>query len=359
MLYVLLAMLFVLGSAFGSFINVCVFRLPYEKSLIWPGSRCGSCYKPIRWYDNVPLLGYWILGGRCRMCGATFSIRYFFVELLTGLCFSGLFYLEFVLNVHNLPIVKQNAGMIAMGLVPCQLWLFFSVHAALVSFLLTASLIDFEHFEIPLPLTVAGTCIGLVFSVLFPWPWPDNLPAGPALARPGAAIWQLGGVGPPATGSLYPWPLWWPLPGWLQPGGNWQTGLATGLGGMLAGMVMLRAIRFVFGLGRGKEGLGIGDADLMMMAGAFIGWQPIVVAFFVSVFPALVVGLGHLIVRGNQEMPFGPSLALGVVATMLGWKWIQPFVEIVFFSGPFLAALAGGGLVILLVASFAIRIVRR
>jgi leader peptidase (prepilin peptidase)/N-methyltransferase len=359
MLYVLLAGLFVLGSAFGSFINVCVFRLPYEKSLLWPGSRCGSCYKPIRWFDNVPLLGYWILGGRCRMCGATFSIRYFFVELLTGVCFVGLFYLEIVLNVHNLPLVKQHAAEIAMGLVPCQLFFFFMAHVTLVCFLLTASLIDFEHFEIPLPITVTGTIFGLVFSVLFPWPWPDNLPAGPAMARAGVNIWQLGGAGPPPTGSLYPWPLWWPLPAWLQPGGNWQTGLATGLGGVLAGMLMLRAIRFVFGLGRGKEGLGIGDADLMMMAGAFIGWQPIVVAFFVSVFPALLVGLGHLIIRGNQEMPFGPSLALGVLVTMLGWEWIRPFVDIVFFSGPFLAALAGGGLVILLVASFAIRVVRR
>jgi leader peptidase (prepilin peptidase)/N-methyltransferase len=128
---------------------------------------------------------------------------------------------------------------------------------------------------------------------------------------------------------------------------------------MLAGMLMLRAIRFVFGLGRGKEGLGIGDADLMMMAGAFIGWQPIVVAFFVSVFPALLVGVGQLVVRGNQEMPFGPSLALGILITMLTWHWIDPLVRIVFFTGPFIAALAGGCMVVLLIASFAIRIIRR
>jgi leader peptidase (prepilin peptidase)/N-methyltransferase len=359
MLYALLAGLFVVGAAFGSFINVCVFRLPYEKSLLWPGSRCGSCYKPIPWYDNIPLFGYWILGGRCRMCGASFSIRYFFVELLTGLCFAGLFYLEVILNVHDLPIIKQYAAQIGMGQIPWQMWLFFAVHATLLCFLLTASLVDLEHFEIPLTVTVTGTIFGLIFSVLFPWPWPDSVPAVVAMGRPAAANGPFGGIGPPATGSLYPWPLWFPLPGWLQPGGNWQTGLVTGLGGMLAGVLVLRAVRFVFGLGRGKEGLGIGDADLMMMAGAFIGWQPVVVAFFVSVFPALLVGLGQLIIRGNQEMPFGPALALGVLITMLGWKWISPFVEIVFFNGPFLAALAGGGLVVLLIASFALRVVRR
>jgi leader peptidase (prepilin peptidase)/N-methyltransferase len=145
----------------------------------------------------------------------------------------------------------------------------------------------------------------------------------------------------------------------LQPGGNWQTGLATGLAGMFAGMLMLRAIRFVFGLGRGKEGLGIGDADLMMMAGAFLGWQPIVVAFFVSVFPALLVGVAQLIARGNQEMPFGPSLALGILITMLTWHWIDPLVRVVFFTAPFIAALAGGCMIVLLIASFAIRIIRR
>jgi leader peptidase (prepilin peptidase)/N-methyltransferase len=361
MLYALLAGLFLMGAAFGSFINVCVFRLPYEKSLLWPSSRCGTCYKPIPRFDNIPLLGYWVRGGRCRMCGASFSIRYFIVELLTGLGFAGLFYLEVILNVHNLPVLKQNAGQIGMESVLWQILLFFAVHVTLLCFLLTASLVDLEHFEIPLSVTVTGTICGLIFSALFPWPWPDSIPAGPLAGQPARGLLQLAPVGPPPTASLYPWPLWYPLPGWLQPGGNWQTGLATGLGGMFAGMLMLRSVRFVFGLGRGKEGLGIGDADLMMMAGAFIGWQPIVVAFFVSVFPALLVGLGHLIIRGNQEMPFGPALALGVLITMLCWRWIgeAQAIRMVFFSGPLLAALAGGGLVVLLLASFAIRVVRR
>src|SRR5262249_50510800 len=80
--------------ALGSFINVCVSRLPYEKSLLWPGSRCGSCFQPIKLLDNIPLVSYWVLRGRCRTCGARFSIRYFLVELFTALAFAGLFYLD-------------------------------------------------------------------------------------------------------------------------------------------------------------------------------------------------------------------------------------------------------------------------
>src|SRR5437879_3802577 len=97
----LLAM-FVLGAVVGSFLNVCIYRLPLEKSLLWPGSRCGHCQQPIRWYDNIPLLSYWWLRGRCRTCGQTFSPRYFLIELLTAASFAGLCYLEVEKNVHHL-----------------------------------------------------------------------------------------------------------------------------------------------------------------------------------------------------------------------------------------------------------------
>ena len=65
---------FCVGAAVGSFLNVCIYRLPLERSLVWPGSRCGYCLQVIRWYDNIPLVSYWVLRGRCRTCGATFSL---------------------------------------------------------------------------------------------------------------------------------------------------------------------------------------------------------------------------------------------------------------------------------------------
>src|SRR5438132_12838729 len=87
-----LALAFLFGAAVGSFINVCVARLPYEKSLFWPGSRCGSCYQRIRFWDNIPLIGYLVLRGRCRTCRARFPVRYFIVELVTALAFTPLAY---------------------------------------------------------------------------------------------------------------------------------------------------------------------------------------------------------------------------------------------------------------------------
>src|SRR5262249_60793370 len=99
---------------------------------------------------------------------------------------------------------------------------------------------------------------------------------------------------------------------------SWKTGLLTGLAGVAAGTLMLRVVRFSFNKGRGIEGLGVGDADLMMMAGAFVGWQPVIVAFFVSVFPARLFGVRQIIRKGDQPLPYGPSLPLGTLPPPLG-----------------------------------------
>jgi leader peptidase (prepilin peptidase)/N-methyltransferase len=351
--------LFLLGASWGSFINVCVHRLPFEKSLIWPGSRCGTCFQAIRWYYNLPLVSYWWLRGRCKVCGARFSIRYFLIELFTGLCFVGLFYVEIIQNVYDFDLLKDHSYLFRP--LPFQIWALFIYHATLVSFLIAASFIDLEHLEIPLSLTITGTFIGLLGSLFWPWPWPNTISPSFSPHRPtivDGGFWQfLPNVELPKIG-LQPWPVWYPLPDWL-PAGSWKLGLANSLAGVVAGVVLVRGIRLVFGLGRGKEGLGIGDADLMMMAGAFLGWQPVVMAFFVSVFPALFMGIFQLVRRGNQEMPFGPALALGIVITMLCWRFIGPAVQLYFFSGPLFLIAVVGGAVFLFIASFMLRIVRR
>jgi leader peptidase (prepilin peptidase)/N-methyltransferase len=128
--------------------------------------------------------------------------------------------------------------------------------------------------------------------------------------------------------------------------------------GALVGTLLLRAIRFLFSLGLGIEALGLGDADLMMMAGSFLGWQPIVVAFFIGVFVGLVFGVAQLVLHGDNMMPFGPSLAVGVVITFLCWKWIGPKVQMPFFNSFVILALAGLGGVLMFAASYALRITR-
>jgi leader peptidase (prepilin peptidase)/N-methyltransferase len=357
-------LIFILGAAVGSFLNVCIYRLPLEKSIIWPGSHCGHCLQPIRWYDNLPVLSYLILRGRCRTCATPYSPRYLVIELATALCFVGLFYLEVVLNASNLDAAVLGGQRFADG--RFVIWCF---HTVLFCFLLVASVCDLDYQLIPLSLTVTGTLVGLAWSLVCPWPWP-YLPAEVARAAPPGPFWFMGQIG--LKSALFPWPVWWPLPGLLQPGGNWQTGLATSVAGVAAGTLVLRVVRFLFGFGRGPEftepedpelakqprwfftrwlswaqrvggrALGLGDADLMMMAGSFLGWQPVLAAFVVGVFPGLVLGVGQLVVRGNQPFPFGPALALGVVITWLSWaRWIGPWGQPLLFDGTLLLVMAG------------------
>src|SRR5215471_3192167 len=148
--YYWLAVVFIMGTVVGSFLNVCVARLPLEKSILWPGSRCGSCLQPIRWYDNLPLLSYLLLRGRCRRCGSPFSARYFLIELGTGLGFAGLFYVELVANIHDLEPLQSNDFYIRWGVIPLVGWAVFAFHAILFSFLIVATFCDFDHLEIPL-----------------------------------------------------------------------------------------------------------------------------------------------------------------------------------------------------------------
>ena len=102
MVYYWLVVAFILGTVIGSFLNVCIARLPLEKSILWPGSRCGSCLQRIRWYDNLPLISYLWLSRPLPHLRRRFSMRYFVVELLTGLGFAGLFYVEVTRNIHGL-----------------------------------------------------------------------------------------------------------------------------------------------------------------------------------------------------------------------------------------------------------------
>jgi leader peptidase (prepilin peptidase) / N-methyltransferase len=351
-----LILVFILGASVGSFVNVAASRLPLEKSLLWPGSRCGTCFQRIRWYDNLPLISYLWLRGKCRRCGTRFSIRYFLVELATGLGFAGLFYLEMIENVHHWPDFGLNFAIQA-GIYPRQWWIGFACHALLFSFLMVASVCDLEGREIPIQATLTGAVVGLMFAVCCPWPWPWD-PPGIVLPRANLLVdWRDPRI--EIKSGLYLWPVWGPLPGWLAPGGNWQTGLATGLAGALVGSFLLRTVAFLATAGLKREALGLGDADLMMMAGCFLGWQPVVVAFFISPLPALVVGMFQLIFRRDDSLPYGPSLAIGILVTMLCWHSIGPFVQPLFFWNLLLVLLAATGAVLMFGLTYLMGLLRR
>ncbi len=134
---------FVWGSCIGSFLNVCIYRLPREQSIVRPRSRCPSCQHPIAWYDNIPLLSYLALWGACRYCGQRISWRYPVVELLTGLA--------------TLAVVSW------FGLTPVTF-----VYLALVCALIVASFIDLEFQIIPDEISLGGLAVGLLLSLLIP-----------------------------------------------------------------------------------------------------------------------------------------------------------------------------------------------
>jgi leader peptidase (prepilin peptidase)/N-methyltransferase len=321
---------FVLGLMIGSFLNVLIARLPYEKSILWPGSRCFHCYRPIRLTDNLPIIGYLRLRGRCRYCQAPFSSRYLCVELGTGLAFLGLFAVEVLANPANLPGVRFTKFDAYPSLSALAV---FAYHAVLVSLLIAAAVIDAEHRIIPAVIPYTGAVIGIVGGALMPWPWPHPGPVMPQ-DRP----WFMMDLWGKIPVGVQPWPFWGPLFDEL-PAGSWKLGLVNSLLGALAGSLMVRAVKWVFEIGIGREALGMGDADLMMMAGAFLGWQVAVFSLFAGAVAGLFVfklpGLLIALARGSKfdrELAFGPGLAVGVVVTWLTWPWLGAQMQVIFFD---------------------------
>lgn len=132
---------FIFGAVVGSFLNVCIYRIPVGRSVVHPGSTC-SCGRPIAWYDNIPILSWFLLHGKARCCGERFSMRYALIELLTGI----LFYLSWITHP---PIV----GIIG--------FLF-------IAFLICATFIDFDHMIIPDRFSIGGMVLGVLISMFVP-----------------------------------------------------------------------------------------------------------------------------------------------------------------------------------------------
>jgi leader peptidase (prepilin peptidase)/N-methyltransferase len=139
-----------LGLAVGSFLNVCIHRLPRQESLAWPASRCPKCSSPLGWYDNIPLLSYVVLGGRCRRCGARIPVMYPLVELVTGVvCVAAYF------------LFGPSPLLGARLLFACSMIVLF--------------VIDLQHRILPNIITVPGIVVGFLFSLFLPPGWISSL----------------------------------------------------------------------------------------------------------------------------------------------------------------------------------------
>jgi leader peptidase (prepilin peptidase)/N-methyltransferase len=242
---------FLAGLCVGSFLNVCIHRLPAGKSLLWPPSHCTSCLAPVAWYDNLPVVSYVVLGGRCRRCGAGFSVRYPLVEGATGLVFLGYWLAYFRLGARA---GADHAGVLV-------------VHLALVGALIVSGVIDLERKEIYPSVTAWATAAGVGGSFLWP------------------AVQRIADTrhGLPA------------VTGWER-----TDALVMALVGAAVGAALVHLTRILATQAFKKEAMGLGDAHLMGAVGAVLGWQGAIVTFFFASLLALPYGVYQLVRAGGE-----------------------------------------------------------
>ena len=229
--------IFVLGLAFGSFLNVCIYRLPRGLSVVRPGSACPQCKAPIHFYDNVPVLSWLLLRGRCRNCSARISARYMVVELLTGGMFLGC-YAHFGLSLTMLKCAIL--GFLLLGLI----------------------FTDAETQLLPDKLTLTGLAAGLVLSLFVPV---KDL------------ISQLVPGMVSAPDSIF---------------NSWRVlSLTDAILGAAVGASFLYGAGAIYLRARGIEGMGFGDVKLMAMVGAFLGLKLTIFTIFAASIAGSLFGL--------------------------------------------------------------------
>ena len=256
-----IAVVFVFGAMIGSFLNVVIYRLPRERSIVFPNSSCGECGAGVKFYDNIPVLSYLILGGRCRACRAPFSIRYPAVELLTAILFT---------------LVFLRDGW--------TLSLFFDF--VFVSSLIALIFIDAEHMILPNKITYPGFVVALVARIFVP---------------------NLYGVEFVKTN-------------WLNTSPDWFVSIVGALAGAAIGGGSLWLLGWLWERLRGVEAMGLGDVKMMFMVGAYLGWPLTVLTIFIGFVTGSVAGVLLMARRGERDMqtmlPLGIFLGLGAIISL-------------------------------------------
>ncbi|HEX7177623.1 MAG TPA: prepilin peptidase [Pyrinomonadaceae bacterium] len=258
-----LAFVAVLGGLIGSFLNVVIHRVPREESIVFPNSRCPSCGASIRFYDNVPVLSWLALRGRCRDCRTHISARYPAVEFLTAALFGLTFWFRSGLTL-SLPF-----------------------DLVFVAALVALIFIDAEHMLLPNVITYPGLALALVARVVVP---------------------NLYGVEFLTRGSLAGWPVW-------------LVSLVGALLGALVGGGFLWLAGWLWERARGVEAMGLGDVKMMFMVGAYLGWPLTLLTIFIGVLGGSLAGVALMVRRGERDtqmlLPFGIFLGAGALVSLL------------------------------------------
>jgi leader peptidase (prepilin peptidase) / N-methyltransferase len=258
----------IFGAVIGSFLNVVIHRVPREESIVFPSSRCPACGAVIAFYDNIPVLSYLVLGGKCRGCKKHISARYPLVELLTGLLFVA---------------VAWHDGLSAA--LPFDL--------VFASALLSLVFIDAEHMLLPNVITYPGIVFAVVARLALPY--------------------LTGTVHFDDLGSL--------TRGALEDSPLWATSLVGAFLGALIGGGSLWLMGWTWEKLRGIEAMGLGDVKMMFMVGAYLGWRLTILTIFVGVLSGSIIGIALMARQGKKDMqmllPFGVFLGIGAISALL------------------------------------------
>src|SRR6185436_18314906 len=256
-----------LGAIIGSFLNVVIHRVPLEQSIVFPNSACPKCHQAIKPYDNIPVVSYLILRGRCRNCGVHISSRYPAVEALTAILFAAVTWhdgLSFAL-AFDLAFVAAKLALI---------------------------FIDAAHMILPNAITYPGIVFALLARALVPY----------------------------LTGPAH----FDDLPQLLNVFPTLPVGLVSLIGafiGGLAGGGSLWLMGFMWEKLRGVEAMGFGDVKMMLMVGAFLGWRLTILTILLGAFSGSVAGILMMYRRGSRNMPmmlpFGIFLGIGSIVSLL------------------------------------------
>ena len=252
--------LFLFGLLIGSFLNVVIYRLPLRESIVFPGSHCPACNAEIKFYDNVPVLSYVVLGGKCRSCRVRISLVYPAVELLVG-------------SLYALLFLKDGLTLTLLA------------DIVFVSLIVPLVFIDLHHKLLPNAITYPGLIVLLILRLVAP-------------------------VGD--TQRLF---------GLAEPPGLPQVILGSVLGAIVGGG-SLWLVRELYLRLRRVEGMGLGDVKMMLMVGVFLGWQLTLLTIFIGSLLGSLIGMLIIGLRGGNmktQIPFGVFLGpAGIIALLVG-----------------------------------------
>lgn len=254
---------FVFGSIIGSFLNVCIYRLPREESIVFPGSHCTSCNRSIRFYHNIPIFSYLILGGKCPDCNSKIAYTYPLVEIITGLIFLATVW-TFGLSLQTLFYLILFSGLIAI------------------------TFIDLEHLIIPNVITYPGIIVGIIYNALRT-DWDHSIDLMGNFSFGAQRFFELLRE-VPVMDSIF---------------------------GILIGGGILLLIAYGYEAIKKRQGMGIGDVKLLAMIGAFFGWEGVLFTLFLGAILGSVIGIAIIISQKGDlkyAIPFGPFLSIAAVA---------------------------------------------